>query len=247
MDVKPLLSLVGKDNISDLLPIVRSSRDCCFYGPKGSMKTLTLTFYIIHFYKKGYQVLCNYPIVGLPNVHVLGWKKPILVSSLKDFDVLDVMDCKFIFVCDDAERWISSKFLSRDEKRDILEVTTNFGKYGKGCDFYWSTKEPLEADKTVRRTSDTYIKCFSLLKYMPNNLDEFLFMREFLDFYMAHLEVYFDDDLSKPDMTIDIDNVEKVAKFYDTRYKIKDLPTMKTLKKGVSAIYGRRAIHPSFG
>jgi hypothetical protein len=219
----PLLRAIGKESIEDLTKIVRQSRDICFYGLKGSTKTLGMTALSVPKWLDGWQIYANYNIF-LPEIQELNLKKPIKVSTLNDFRHIGDNDIKNLLIGDDIERYISSKFKSNMEKKEILSITLDFGKAGSGIDFWYSCKSPLEADKSERRVSDAYVKCSAMLQFIPRTLDEYMFMKDYIDFYESIMEVHDSIDVNNVSSYYKIRNLELWCELYDTRYKIKDLP-----------------------
>lgn len=200
------------------IPLKRSSNDFCFYGPKGSGKTIAMSYFALYFYLKGIPICSNYHL-NLPHR---------FISSLDE--VAEMRDC--VFLGDDFEKWGSSKFLTNREKKMLLECTLNFGK--NNIIFIWSCKRPLEIDKTLRASSvDYFVKCSMVLKYEPKSYDDYLNMSRYLDAHIIQMEVYNSIDLSL-DRVCYLDDLDLYSSLYDTTEHVTS-PTLLKASVGVAA------------
>jgi len=201
------------------VPLKRSSVDLCFYGDKGSGKTLVMTYYAFCEYCKGKTVYSNYNL-NFPH------------KRIESLDMLsDMSNC--CFVGDDFESWLSSKFRSNKEKAGVLEASLNFGKRNVSP-FLWSCKRPLEIDKTLRYTVDYFVHCNFVLKYDPVDIVDYECMSRFLDAHVVVLDV-FNAVSMKLEKTVVVDNLDLWCELYDT------VETVKKLMSTESANTGRRA------
>ena len=132
--------------------ISRQATDLVIYGKKSRGKSFVLAILAFLAYLDGKTVFSNMDFV-FPYVYV---------GSLQDVENMKNYNGLKCACFDDVEKWISSKFISNDEKAGILEFTLNAAKYN--CDLYTTTKRPLEMDKTLRSTTDYFVEVTLMLK-----------------------------------------------------------------------------------
>lgn len=226
-----LVDLVGKSSINELTPVRRQSQDICWYGPKGSSKSLCMTIYAVKKWYNHWKIFANYDIF-LPDIPEYGLHAPKKVETIGDIEKIYDVEGRILFIGDDVEKYISSKFKTREEKRNIISLITDFGKVGSGVDFWYSCKSPLETDKSERRVSDCYVKCNCELMFSPSTIEEYDFMKKYLDFYHSILEVHNGRDINAVDRYVEIKNLHAFCELYDTRYRIRDLPAPPLANKG---------------
>jgi len=183
-------------------PLKRTNLDVCFYGNKGSGKTIAMTYFAFKKYLEGYRVYSNY---NLDFDHTL-------LRTIHDFTTIQGNGA--VLLCDDFESWVSSKFRSNNEKKDMLEASLNFGKRNINY-FYWSCKRAMEIDKTLRACVDYFVKCDMVLKDYDGDGDD-----QYLENYVVSCDVYGGLDLMNVQRII-IDNLELWAELYNTSEEIK--------------------------
>lgn len=190
------------------VPLLSVSHDFCFYGAKGSGKTIVLSYYAFLCYLKGMKVCSNYHL-SFPHVFVSS------ISQLRD-----MRDC--VFVGDDFEAWASSKFFSNSDKKDLLECTLNFRKRNVSP-FLWSCKRPLEIDKTLRASSiDFFCRCSLKLKVVPDDIVDYEFVSGFLDSHVVEVEVFSALDLKLKKVVV-LDHLDLWVELFDTKEEIAHL------------------------
>ncbi|MEO5350575.1 MAG: hypothetical protein H7836_13155 [Magnetococcus sp. YQC-3] len=133
-------------------PLKRQALDICIYGKKSRGKSFILAILGFLAFLEGKTVFSNM-YLEYPSVYV---------GSLEDVENMKNFEGKKVFIGDDLEGWISSKFISNEDKKNILSFTLNAAKYQ--CDLYWTVKRPLEGDKTLRSSSDYFIEVSLMLK-----------------------------------------------------------------------------------
>lgn len=164
-----------------------------------------MTYFAFLLWLKGYDIYSNY--------HLEFPYSPI--KTLENFN--NVKDG--VLLCDDFENWVSSKFRSANEKKDVLNASLQFGKRNINY-FIWSCKRPLEIDKTLRQTIDYFVECNMELKYMPSKKYDIDFLEKYLDNYRSRLNVYSAVDL-KPVQEVLVDDLNLWCELYDTKQEIK--------------------------
>lgn len=188
-------------------PLKRISYDFCFYGAKGSGKTIAMCYFALFFFLKGYTICANFDL-SIPYIRIRNLE-----------DIKQMKNC--VFLGDDFEAWASSKFLTNKDKKELLECTLNFGK--RNIIFIWSCKRPLEIDKTLRATSiDYFVKCKMLLKNSPVTYKNYIEDSKFLDAHLIEMEVYNSINL-KLDRVVYLDNLDVWCKLYRTEEEIQQL------------------------
>lgn len=192
------------------VPLKRHSSDFCFYGPKGSGKTIAASYFGLYCFLHGTSVASNYHL-NFPHQYIE------TVDQFKEMR-------NTCFLADDFEKWASSKFIGNKDKKDLLECILNFGKAGVSP-FIWTTKRPMEIDKTIRACGiDYFVKCMLRLKYEPSTLGEYEKMSGYLDAHVVNMEVYRAFDLQLDRVCI-LDDLDVWCLLYDTQEKIEDIRT----------------------
>ena len=194
-------------------PIARQSNDICFFGLKGSGKSLAMGYYAFKKYLADYEIFSNYAFI-FPYTPV---------KSLYDVqNLMEQTEKKKILIIDDAERWLDSKFLTLGQKKGLLNLTLDLGKAGYGCDIWFSGKRPVAIEKGLRATTDLWIECTMVLKnYDLKSYNEFLDYKRYLDNYMIQMDTY-DGNLEYV-CTSYLDNLPVWGELYDTKQTIKKL------------------------
>lgn len=167
----------------------RQSTDLLFFGLKGAGKTLAVSFYAYCEFLKGRNIFANYHL-NIPYTHV---------GSLMDLKL--VKDGIVIF--DDAERLVSSKFLSNRDKKDVLNVLIDSGKHNVDCWFICKRLE--EVDKSIRSVCQKFIRVTLQLKYDVMSADDYLDLSRYLDNYLVKLEMFDRYNLNKSELIEYID------------------------------------------
>jgi len=195
----------------DLIPLKRDNVDLCFYGAKSSGKTLSCVFHSLVALSRGIPVVSNLDIEFQDH-------KINDLSELKD-----LKDCCLVY--DDLEFDLSSKYIRNEDKKEILECTLNFGKRNVSP-FLWTTKNPFEISKDLRRTLDSFIKVYKVLKYQPSTYEDYVEMKKYLNFYNIINEVI-DAVTLKQERVIELFNLIPYSDLYDTKQEIDKLKKKK--------------------
>ena len=201
-------SLKIKQNQRFNIPIKRNSYDFCFYGGKGSGKTIAMTYYGFIEYLNGKKVYSNYKL-EYPHIRIKN------IEEIKNMQ-------KGCALFDDIEAWSSSKFISNKDKKDLLECILNFGKKSI-TPFIWSCKRPLEIDKTLRGCGiDYFVKCNMLLKETPKDDIEYKEFSKYLDAHVIEMNIFRADDLTL-DRVVYLDNLDIWSMLYETTEEVEQL------------------------
>lgn len=185
----------------------RLHRDICFFGRKGSGKNLSMVYYAFLSFLKGKRIYSNFKL-EFPHT---------LVRSLDD--IREVHDG--ILLADDFENWASSKFRSNVDKQDLLDITLDFGK--RQVDFWYSTKRPMEIDKTIRSITDKFVRCNLLLVADFSTVEDYLDVSRYLDNYVLQLDVFDASDLETRELLVIIDHLPIWGSLYDTLEEVDQL------------------------
>lgn len=199
-------------DLDRLTKIKRSSTDICYFGGKSKGKSMVMAYHGLTKYlnnislgNKYYTVYSNFHL-NFPHVYI------------NDVNFLNRMT-NGIFLGDDLEAWLSSKFGKAYEKQNVLEIMLQLGK--RNIDVLWSCKRPLGVIKDLRDTTDYFIECDMVLIDMPRSVDEYLFKSQFLDFCKIVCEVYdYNAEWVKDEELYDL---EVYGHLYSTTEEIKRL------------------------
>lgn len=195
-------------DVDSLTRVKRSSVDVAFYGDKSSGKTLLMTILAFDEWCKGRYVYANYDIFFDERFTKIG--------SLDDLWKVD----DGLLIGDDFENWCSSKYQSKQDKKDVIEITTDLGK--RNVDFLYSCKDLFEIEKAARRTLDSICRVKRVIKYQPGNIEELEFMKNYLDYQKLVVEV-FDKISLRRERILEYDDLEVYCELYDTKEEIEKL------------------------
>lgn len=212
--------------IEDLTPKRRVSHDIIFFGGKGSYKTLSMTAVAFFEGLEGRAIASNYRMYFDESFDYT------YINSFEDVENL----YNQLVILDDAENWVSSKFVKADQKKDVLKITTNLGK--RRCDSLISCKNPLEVDKTIRRPCDFYVHCVEYPEFVGDSYDDFIFYRKHLDFNSVLLECI-DPISNRIFRRMILRNIDLFCELYDTTEEIKGLKKsgMVGIKKNTRGVF----------
>lgn len=181
----------------------RVSRDICFFGSKGSGKTLAQTFYGLRAYLSGFNVYSNY--------HLNFPYTPLRCID----DIQQAHDGLVLF--DDLEQWLSSRNWKKAENTQVLQIILQGGK--RRLTVLFSCKRPENVDVLLRDTVDYWCRCTMVPKNINSpSLEEDIKQLENL---LVQIEV-FDDNVDPVNVTY-IDNLELFGSLYSTREEIEKL------------------------
>lgn len=185
------------------LPKKRSNVDLCFYGDKGSGKTMAMVSLAVLEGLRGREIFANFKC-NFPYTHVFGLD-----------EIESMSNC--LFLADDFENWCSSKYIPTAKQRDVLMASTNFGK--RSIDFLWSCKAPMEINKTLRLTIDYFVKSNFYLKEIPVTYEEYEDWSGYTDAHKIVLECYNKITL-ECDRLVEIDDTDLWAALYNTSEEV---------------------------
>ncbi|MEO5351484.1 MAG: ATP-binding protein, partial [Magnetococcus sp. YQC-3] len=162
-----------------MLELSRVSRDICFFGSKGSGKTLGMTYYGLRAYLSGLNVYSNYHL-EFPH------------KRLQSID--DIMGARDgLVLLDDLEAWLSSRNWKSKENKQVMQIILQGGK--RRLTVLFSCKRPENIDVLLRDTTDFWCRC-TLIPKSLNGCPDFEEYIKYLDNLLLCIEVF--DDSVEP-------------------------------------------------
>lgn len=185
----------------------RISRDICFFGSKGSGKTLAMTYYAVRAYLDGYTIYSNY--------HLNFPYTPLRCID----DIQGAHDGLVLF--DDLEAWLSSRNWKSKENTQVMQIILQGGK--RRLTVLYSAKRPENIDVLLRDTTDYWIRCSLMMNQEVCDQVDFEEKARYLDNLTLRMEV-FDDDVESVNITY-LNDLEVYADLYNTFQEIEKLET----------------------
>lgn len=199
------------NKMTTFTPLLRSSKDICIQGLKGSGKSYFVSIKAKECYDKGFNIYSNYKL-NFPYNHI---------ETIEDLLKIQP-DSRLGGICilDDIERWISCRTWSSRKTQNIMEIILNLGKKGAGVSLWYTVKIFDNVDKWVRDCTDLIANVTMQMITLPESYDfyESYNVLENLALIVQYMRI--DGEM---DSTEIIWNLHKHKDLYDTTELIKDI------------------------
>lgn len=192
-----------------LIKLKRYGKDTCITGKKNCGKTTILT--MIGLMNKciyDCDIYTNYPVNY----------EHIMIDDIEDIKKIPNDDKRKIFLGDDFELYLPSESKSKNIK-ELKEILLNFGK--KNIFLYYAIKRELNIQKSLRESTSEFWD-ITLKKWLYNdndyNNDK---LKKYANFLYINVD-RFDENIDYID-SFRIYNIDKIFRYFDTKYIIKPL------------------------
>jgi len=193
--------------MQDLVKLARVSNTICFYGGKGSGKSLAMAYFGYKAHKLfGIPIYANMPLT-VDYTHV---------DTFATFTGMN--NC--IFIGDDFELWANSRLYFSKKSKTLMEIILNLGKR-RVAPFMWSCKRPMNCDVQLRDVTDIWIECKMFLNGDPQTVEEWHELRKYINNCYVYMDVY--DYKGNYDHSEVLTDLDRWILLYDTFYEIKDI------------------------
>lgn len=195
--------------MTTLVPIIRKQYDVMVEGKKSRGKSFFLAVNGFLEGLNGTSIFSNMPL----NPEYMDY------YFIEDLDDIHSMS-NGVFIADDFERVMSSKWMSSKSKQAIADVLLDLGKASVSL---WATgKRFEEMDKSIRSQCDIFLSADIYLRNKPISYTDFLYKSNYLNYCYLGFYIYNNPDDDPVGFEV-IDHLEIWKDLYSTIGKIRKL------------------------